>query len=278
MKEKLISSEVLTHYDPNLPIKLTCDASPDGIGAVLSHIVSKNESRPVAFFSRSLTQAERNYSQLDREALAIVFGVKSCYQYVCVDVSMVAGRVQRWAVFLSAYDFVLQYIEGKQNVTADCLSRAPILIGEGIAEREALSYLNYKKDEVKMLDAVLISMESLKDNVLSKILNYTKNGWPKEIKDCLEPYKRKENELCIEQDCLMLGPRVVVPETLRGMVLKELHSTHMGIVKMKPLSRSYVWWPGIDQDIEKITKQCKYCLENSSTLYHRLLTVRVALR
>ena len=65
-------------YDPSLPVQLACDASPVGIAGILCHIVD-GEEQQISFSSRSLTQAEQNYSQLDREALAIVFSVQRFY-------------------------------------------------------------------------------------------------------------------------------------------------------------------------------------------------------
>lgn len=81
-KNSLKSREVLTFYNPNLPIKVTCDASPTGVGAVISHILHDKSERPIAFASRSLSTAEKNYSQLDKEALALIFGVKKFHQYI----------------------------------------------------------------------------------------------------------------------------------------------------------------------------------------------------
>lgn len=59
----------------------------------------------------------------------------------------------------------------------------------------------------------------------------------------------------------MLGNRVVVPEKLiiRNLVLQELHEGHIGIVKMKSIARSFVWWPKMDQDIEKFCFTCSGC-------------------
>ena len=75
-KEALTLSTVLTHYNPDLEVVLECDAPPYGVRAVLSHCLEDGSIRPIAFSSQSLTSAERRYVQLDKEGLAIVFGVK----------------------------------------------------------------------------------------------------------------------------------------------------------------------------------------------------------
>ena len=78
----LVTSNVLAHYDPTQPIGLAADALAYGIGAVISHVLPSGEEKPVAFASQTLTQSERNYTQIEREALALVFGVKRFHQYL----------------------------------------------------------------------------------------------------------------------------------------------------------------------------------------------------
>ncbi len=82
VKELLTSDTVLAHYDQTKPVILACDASPYGIGAVLSHSLPDGSERPVAYASRTLGLAEKQYSQLDKEGLAIIFGVKRFHQYL----------------------------------------------------------------------------------------------------------------------------------------------------------------------------------------------------
>ena len=76
VKEALVSSQVLAHYDPKLLIKMAADASSYGIGAVVSHVYPDGSERPIAFTSRTLSKSERNYAQLEKAlSLAMVFDI-----------------------------------------------------------------------------------------------------------------------------------------------------------------------------------------------------------
>ena len=81
-KEKVVSPNVLVHYDPQRPIRLAADASAYGVGAVISHTMEDSSERPIAFASRTLTPSERNYSQVEKEALSLVFGVCKFHTYL----------------------------------------------------------------------------------------------------------------------------------------------------------------------------------------------------
>ena len=81
-KEALQADSLLVHYDPAKPLLLACDASQYGIGVLLSHVTEDQSERPVAYASRTLSAVEKNYSQLEREALAIIFAIKKFYDYL----------------------------------------------------------------------------------------------------------------------------------------------------------------------------------------------------
>ena len=126
---------------------MAADASAYGVGAVISHVFPDGSERPVAFASRTLHASERNYSQLDKEALSLVYGVKKFHQYLygrkftlITDhqpltsilgpkkgiPSLAATRLQRWAVLFSAYDYVIRYKSTHSHGNADGLSRLPL--------------------------------------------------------------------------------------------------------------------------------------------------------
>ena len=91
-----------------------------------------------------------------------------------------------------------------------------------------------------------IAESTCKDIVLSKVLDFSMNGWPNFIKeDSLKPCFQRKTELSVEQGCVLWGLRVVIPECYQAQLLNELHEQHHGICRMKSLA-SYLWWPGLD--------------------------------
>ena len=94
-KELLSSDKHLVHYQPDLPITLTCDASPRGVSPILSHILPDGCEKPIMFASRSLSDAGRNYSQNDREGLGIIFGVKKFHKFLFGSHFTIKNELQR---------------------------------------------------------------------------------------------------------------------------------------------------------------------------------------
>lgn len=270
-----MKNNVLIHYDPGKTIVVSCDASGYGVGGVLSHRVNGIE-RPVMFVSGTLSKAEKNYSQLEREALAIIFCVKKFHKYlygrsfilvsdhaplkVIFDPNksmsiMSASRIVRWNVILSAYDYQIEYRKGTQMVEADMLSRLPLEEATGVDN----SINAFNLTEVFPITYKDIELETNKDQTLIRVREYVRSGWPGKCPDGLKQYYVKRNELSLEGGGVMLGTKVVIPETLRKFILQMLHEDHNGIVRTKMLARSVLWWPGLQEDLEQLVNTCAIC-------------------
>ena len=165
---------------------MSCDASPTGLGVVLSHITDEGE-KPIAYLSRALAPAEKNYSQLEKEGLAIIFGVKKLHQY------------------LYGHKFVI-YTDHKPLLGLSKPDRATPTMAAARIQRWAL----------------------------------------------------------ILAGCILWGSRVVSPEPGREKLLNLLHEGHPGIVRMKSLARSYLWWPGLEDTIEGKVLRCEDCQMQSA--------------
>ena len=281
-KELLSSAKVLVHYDPKRPLILECDASARGVGAVLSHVTEEGE-RPVAFASRSLNEAEVRYSQIEREALAIIFGVKRFHKMLYgreftlrsdhkpllfifnenkAIPTMASARIQRWALLLSAYKYKMEYMKGSEIVSADALSRLPLPVRPARVPVPAEVVNLVKTLDDGPVTSVDISRETCRDPVLSKLRGWIQGGWPPESPGPeWSPYFRRAQELSTHQGCVLWGNRVVIPPKLRREILDTLHEAHPGMSRMKSLARQYLWWPKLDAEVEKLCGACEECLQ-----------------
>lgn len=177
---------------------------------------------------------------------------------------MAASRMQRWALLLSGYNFDIKHIKGVDNKQADYLSRVyRECKGEGDDNGDDYPYLNFVMERIITLHKNKIVNAYECDEVLKTVKKYTEVEWPNISSEELHAYKAIARELTVEQGYLMWGHRVIIPMKLRNVIMAELHAAHQGIVQMESLARSYVWWPGIDSDLEKYAKSCRVCLENA---------------
>ena len=105
-----------------------------------------------------------------------------------------------------------------------------------------------------------IALETSKDSVLMKVYDYIIEGWPnKPVDENIQPFYQRKDQLSTDQGCLLWGRRVIMPTTLQARMLNELHATHAGVVKMKAVARSAMWWLKMDQEIEDVVSTCDSC-------------------
>ena len=280
IKQELSDEVLLAHYNPDAEFILTCDASPFGIGAVLQQRTHDGTLHPIAFVSRTLNPAEKNYAQIEREALSIVFGAEKFRHYLLGRQftletdhkplltlfgehkgipEMASTRIKRWAIKLSAFQYKIQYISSKKNACADFLSRSPMPCTK---EEKAQDEVLLIHDDSVPITARVIASETARDTVLSKVKQLTLSGWPQKVDDDnLQPYCQRQTELSVDQGCVLWGTRVIIPASLRPSLLLDLHSDHMGIVRMKAMARQYLWWPKLNSEIEDIARKCESCRE-----------------
>lgn len=183
---------------------------------------------------------------------------------------------QRWqqqgAVLLSAYRYEIEFRPTGAHANADGLSRLPLT---NISPEDTTS--DTKIFNVSQMEALPVTTRQLRvatctDSVLHKVFRYTQDSWPRKVSHDLQPYFNHRNELTVEEGCLMWGIRVVIPQKLKSKLLQELHRDHPGVTRMKSVARSYMWWPGLDKEVEQLAKACQACQAVKKHLRQHLCT------
>ena len=212
VNEMITSEQVLTHYDRSLPLRLACDASPVGISPVLSHVMNDGSERPIAFASRTLTQTEQGYAQIDKDALAIIWGVKKFHVYLfgrsftlftdhppltsifhphkSIPV-VTAARLHRFTLFQAGFDYKIEYKNTKVHSNADGLSRLPLKTEERAEEVvDPVNVLNMMQFKPLPVTVDNVRRETQRDPVLSQVHEMVTKGWLKQPCSCTRPLLR----------------------------------------------------------------------------------------
>ena len=280
LKSHLMTPPVLAYFDPSKETTIFVDASPVGLGAILAQRHQEGY-KTITFASKALSPVEQRYSQLEREALAVVWGCEHFHLYVFgapVEVvtdhkpllgiygkpkSKPSARVERWALRLIPYDMTLTYQSGKTN-PADYMSRHPEETTSSRSTHVAEEYVHFLAREAR---PVAIPMDELvaksRDDVtLTQVrLAISTNNWDDINMDpLLKSYHNIRDELSVVDDAIILrGTRICIPEALQKRTIELAHQGHQGITKTKALLREKVWFPNIDHQVETKIKDCFAC-------------------
>lgn len=284
LKEALTSGPVLCHFDEHRPTILHTDASGHGIGAVLLQRDHELRERVVAYASRSLSAAEKNYTITEQECLAVVWSVQKFRPYlygrhftVVTDhhalcwlqsLKNLSGRLGRWILRLQEYDFTVTYKSGKKHLDADALSRCPL------TPSSPTSLLSPKAEQpVAHVASVGV------DNILELVSLQRADAYCRTIIDRLTgstqaPNSRLRRQLT--QFKLLHGALYrcnphppgekwipVAPRSLRPIILEAFHDDatagHFGFQKTYERIRSRFFWPGLSTSVAKYVASCTSC-------------------
>lgn len=280
IKEAITSSPVLAVYDPKRECKVSTDASGFGLGAAFFQRHGL-DWRPVAYSSRRLTECEKRYSQIEKEALGVVYGCEKFHEFIygrkvlietdhqpLISISRkcigdMPPRLQRLFLRLMRYEYQFAYVPGKLLVLPDTLSRAPT------------PYCNVTEDEDSDVEVHAVSVrsslvsdktsarlveETAKDPILSDVIKVIQSEHEQPLTG---PYKAYRSELSVIGKLLFKGAKVVIPRSLRTEMLSRLHEGHLGINKSLAKARLLMFWPGMTHDIKNMISRCETCKINA---------------
>lgn len=260
LKKSLINPPVLIYPDFSQPFHLTTDASNDALGAVLSQGEIGND-KPIAFASRSLNDAERKYSTIEKELLAVVWAVKNfrCYLYGrpfivysdhkplkgAVNIKDTTSRILRLRHKLSEYDYKIEYRAGKYNTNADALSRIP---------NTSVQCLVLTRAQAKNQERNVQKKGSNK-STLQEIQNIDNNKNSREEINSLDSLSEPDSNIDI----------LTNPEEIKT-ILRDYHDLplggHQGFYKTYQRIKRNFRWKGMLCDIKNYIKKCKLCQKN----------------
>ena len=283
VKDELSSDRVLARYSPVKDTIISADASSYGLGAVLLQRQSSGKFLPVAFASRSMTETEGRYAQIEKEALAITWALEH-WQDLVVGMTNLSVetdhkplvplfstkligelpiRIQRFRMRLLRYNFTIKHVPGKELYTADALSRSPLhnTNSEDDLRHEADYYVNVVMVNLPASDKRLeeIRRELQNDEIMKQLKYYIVHGWPSKVTGPVKKYWPERASLTIHEGLILRGNQMLIPTSLRRDILRYLHDGHQGITKTRQNAANSVWWPHINTDIERIVRNCNIC-------------------
>ena len=285
VKRLLISTPALSFYSPERNTIVSADASSYGLGSVLLQKQPDNVWKPIAYASRALTSAEQKYAQIEKEALAVTWSCERFNDYLLgttfhihtdhkplvpllstKNLDELPIRIQRFRMRLMRYSFTISHVAGKDLVTADTLSRAPVSTPSMQDEEhyhEVEAYVSFVYQNLPASDKRIDQIKEYqsKDEICQQLAEYCKHGWPNksEIPCVLKPYFSIAGEITMQNELLMRGSRIIIPPPLRSDILERLHTGHLGISKCRERARNSVWWPNLSKQLADLVENCTTC-------------------
>ncbi|KAG1459842.1 hypothetical protein G6F56_006072 [Rhizopus delemar] len=246
LKERMVNLPTLAYPDPKVSYDLHTDASNVGLGAVLVQT-----GRPIAYASRTHSDAERNYSTTERECLAIIWSLNYFYPYLygahfsiytdhaalksIIATKMPRGRIARWILTIQSFTFTIYHRKGALNSDADALSRLPEDINsQGLEE---LTLEEFRKLQSQDRFTTLLKGEVKK---------------PLEWNNGLLGYRNRNDKL------VPVLPKELVKPTIE-LFHNGLFGGHFGVDKTMDKLKEITWWSTMEQDVKEHIRCCDGC-------------------
>ena len=269
LKYQLVNPPILAYPRFDLPFRLQTDASNSAIGGVLSQQQDGRE-RVIAYWSRQLQKSERNYSVIEREALAAVAAIREFYPYLygfhfklvtdhnplvsLKGLKDFGGRLTRWILFLQQFDFEMEHRPGKEHGNADALSRRPVPEGSlvtAIQDVWALGDMNELREAQSA------------DVKISNTMRAINQGSSTNRPACLRGNFFIQNGVLCRKFRESRGAppitQIVLPSSLKSKVLSHLHSGHLGVSKTLEKVKERFYWPNYIADVKCLVRECDQC-------------------
>jgi hypothetical protein len=278
IKELLANEPVLAYFNTNIPSQIIVVASPIGLAAILTQQYGDNDFRIIAFAIKSLSITEQWYSQLEREALAVLWGCQYFHIYIFGKpvtvlsdhkplISIFNGmshrntRLERWSLKLAPYNATIKHIPGATN-PADYLSRHPIAItNDAMATKTAEQHINFitASSIPKSMSVPEVQEASVADPEIQAVIKaMTSQNWTN-LKTSAYFKCREQLSVSTDRKTLTKNNKLCIPRALQAKAIQLAHQGHQGVSKTKELIRSKIWFPNINKDVETAILRCLPC-------------------
>lgn len=279
LKESITSEKTMMYFNPTLPIIVRTEASfNEGLAAALFHKTNEGV-QPVHYISRSLSEAEKKYSQTEKDALAVAWAKTRFSMYLegaprfkimtshkpLIPMFMKATaklppRIEKWVMNMQDIDFEMVYEPGKDEADPlDFLSRHPLPeTGDGTVEAEIKAAI--QTDHAVVLTS--IQKETEKDPEMRKLKETIfKGNWQQNKRDpFIASYFSIREQIYVAEGLIFRLDKIIVPQKLRRKTIKAAHSMgHLGMTKMKQMLRNRYWFPEMNIMIEEEIRKCFEC-------------------
>ena len=276
IKEVLTSDLFITHYNPDLEIIVPSDTNWFSIGACILYKMEDRSLKPISHALKTLLPAEKNYSQIKKEALGIIFAVTKFHRFIhgrhfilqtdhkpLLTIygskkglpTHTANRLQRWGTILLNYNFAMEFHPSSKISHANGLS---ILIPKHTEPLED-TVIIFLRTKVEVKNTLCNTVRDL-PVILGEIKEKAFDDSMKKIKNKIK-YKNQQisDAYSVCNEVVMYSDLIVIPTALQKRILKEFYVSHLGMSRMKSLMRSYVNWTYMNRNIKNTVKACKGC-------------------